>query len=142
MLVAMFDHCLYFNTTALARQLEREWTAAFRPFGLTPPQAFLLRVVLAQPGLLQRELADALAVSRPTATRALDGLQAKGLIERRGSGRDGREWEIHPRPKAIALQEALNEASGAVTARLKKRLGPQEFTDVVARLRGIRSTLP
>src|SRR2546430_7926470 len=139
MLVALSAHCLYFNTTALARQLEREWTAAFRPFGLTPPQAFLLRAVLAQPGLLQRELADALAVSRPTATRALDGLQAKGLIERRGSGRDGREWEIHPRPKAIALQDAINDASAAVTARLKKRLGTPEFTDIVARLRGIRS---
>jgi DNA-binding MarR family transcriptional regulator len=138
----MFDHCLYFNTTALARPLEREWSQAFEPFGLTPPQAFLLRAVLAQPGLLQRELAEALAISRPTATRALDGLQAKGLVERRGSGRDGREWEIHPKPKAVALHDGLNEASGTVTARLKKKLGGQEFTDVVSRLRAIRAALP
>ena len=42
----MFDHCLYFNTTALARVLERQWAEAFKPFDLTPPQAFLLRAVL------------------------------------------------------------------------------------------------
>ena len=50
----MFDHCLYFNTTALARLLEKEWSAAFASFELTPPQAFMLRLVLDQPGLSQR----------------------------------------------------------------------------------------
>ena len=87
----MFDHCLYFNTTALARQLEREWAKAFEPFGLTPPQAFMLRAILDQPGLMQSEIARTLTIARPTATRALDGLMAKGLIERRSSARDGRE---------------------------------------------------
>ena len=69
----MFDQCLYFNTTALARVLEREWTKAFKPFGLTPSQAFMLRAILDKPGLLQSELAAGLAISRPTATRSLDG---------------------------------------------------------------------
>jgi hypothetical protein len=51
----MFDHCIYFNTTALARALEREWTAAYKPFGLTPPQGFMLRAVLAKPGIVQSD---------------------------------------------------------------------------------------
>src|SRR5882724_3934319 len=58
----VFDHCLYFNTTALARLLEREWTAAFAAFELTPPQAFMLRLVLDQPGLASRAPPDQLAV--------------------------------------------------------------------------------
>ena len=136
-----FDHCLYFNTTALARRLEREWAAAFAPFGLTPPQAFMLRLVLERPGLLQRELADALTISRPTATRALDGLQAKRLIERRDSDGDGREWQIHPSPKAVTMKAALNAASAAVTERLKKLLGPGAFQDTVGRLREVRGAL-
>ena len=74
----MFDHCLYFNTTALARAVEREWTATYAPFGLTPPQGFVLRVVLKQPGVLNRELADTLGIARPTATRLVDGLIASG----------------------------------------------------------------
>jgi DNA-binding MarR family transcriptional regulator len=137
----VFDSCLYFNTTALARLLEREWAEAFADHGLTPPQAFMLRLVLEKPGLLQRELADELTISRPTATRALDGLEAKGLIERRWSENDGREWAIHPRPKAVAIRTDLNQASGAVTNRLKKLLGADVFQDIVDRLRGARSAL-
>src|SRR5512143_2821846 len=107
----MFDHCLYFNTTSLARLLECAWSRAFQPFGLTPAQAFLLRVILEKPGLLQRELAQLMTISRPTATRTLDGLQKLGLIERRDSERDGREWEVYPTVQAIALKDRLNAAS-------------------------------
>jgi DNA-binding MarR family transcriptional regulator len=137
----MFDECLYFNTVALARRLEREWAVAFKPFDLSPSQAFLLRSILNQPGLLQRELAAGLAISRPTATRILDGLEAKGLIERRDSGRDGREYEIHPTRKATTLLAPLNEASGKVTKRLKKLLNDEVFADAVNKMRGIRFAL-
>lgn len=137
----MFDHCLYFNTTALARQLEKEWAKAFEPFGLTPPQAFLLRAILDRPGLLQREFAEGMVISRPTATRALDGLMAKGLIERRSSAHDGREQSIFPTPAAIAMRALLNEASVQVGRRLKKLLGTDVFADTVNRIRGVRSAL-
>lgn len=141
MLRPMFEECLYFNTVALARRLEREWTAAFKPFELSPSQAFLLRTILSQPGLLQRELANALAISRPTATRVLDGLEAKGLIERRNSERDGREYAIYPTRKAAAIQIVLNEASGKVTKRLKKLLNEEVFADTVSKMRSVRSAL-
>jgi len=137
----VFDSCLYFNTTALARQLEREWAKAFAHRGLTPPQAFMLRLVLERPGLLQRELADELTISPPTATRALDALEAKGLIERRASESDGREWAIHARPKAVAIKDDLNASSAAVTARLKKLLGATTFQDTVGQLRSVRAAL-
>jgi MarR family transcriptional regulator, temperature-dependent positive regulator of motility len=137
----MFDHCLYFNTTALARRLEREWTQAFADFDLSPPQAFMLRVILAKPGLLQRELADQLSIARPTATRALDFLQSKGLIQRRSGDGDAREVSIHPTAAAVAMRSALNEASGAVTSQLKKALGTAEFSEAVSKIRGVRSVL-
>lgn len=137
----MFDQCLYFNTTALARQLEREWTRAFAPFELTPAQAFMLRTILDRPGLLQRELAAAMVISRPTATRTLDGLVAKALVERRGSEADGREQTLYPAPEALVLRAKLNEASGSVTRRMKRLLGDAVFADAVARIRGVRTAL-
>lgn len=137
----MFDHCLYFNTTALARRLEREWAEAFAPFGLSPPQAFMLRVILAKPGLLQHELAQELSIARPTATRALDFLQAKGLVERCGRDDDKREICLHPTPEAMAIHEALHKASGVVTRRLNRLLGTTEFEATVASIRHARSTL-
>ena len=137
----MFDHCLYFNTSALARRLDKEWSDAFAPFGLTPPQAFMLRAVLDRPGMLQKELSDELFVAKSTATRALDFLSVKGYIERRAGAGDAREKCIFPTRKAADIHTQLNEASGAVTARLKKQLGQSEFTETVAMIKGVRSTL-
>jgi MarR family transcriptional regulator, temperature-dependent positive regulator of motility len=137
----MFDQCLYFNTSALARRLEREWSSAFASFDLTPPQAFTLRAVVDHPGMLQGELAQELAIARATATRALDGLESKGLIKRHSHERDGREQSIEPTDKALAIKASLDNASRAVTSRMKSLLGAAEFSDVVSKLRTIRKTL-
>jgi len=137
----MFDHCLYFNTTSLARVVEKEWTAAFKPFGLTPPQAFMLRLVLARPGLSQYEIADELTISRPTATRLLDGLQALGFAERRAAEHDGRHWAVHPTRKAQGIEEAINTASASVTRRIQQRVGRENFQDTVGKVRAVCAAL-
>jgi DNA-binding MarR family transcriptional regulator len=137
----VFDNCLYFNTTALARLLEKQWAAAFAELGLTAPQAFLLRLVLDQPGLTQRELADAMTIARPTATRALDGLEQRQLIKRRAGDTDAREQHIDPTPAAEAIRGALNAASGNVTRRLKQLLGPPVFEQTVGKIRDVRAAL-
>lgn len=138
---SMFDHCLYFNTHALARTLEREWTKAFKPFGLTPSQAFMLRAILATSGLLQNELAQMLVISRPTTTRTLDGLQKLGLIERRPSASDGRESSIYPTALALTLKDGLHAAGAETTSRLKRVLGSEHFEDTVIKVKTIRSKL-
>lgn len=137
----MFDHCLYFNTAALARLVEREWSQAFRPLGLTPPQGFLLRLVLARPGLSQHEIADALTVSRPTATRLIDGVQALELVERREAEHDARHSEVYPTERALALEQALNAASGAVTRRIQQQIGKDHFLETVDKVRAVCSAL-
>ncbi|MCB1916561.1 MAG: winged helix-turn-helix transcriptional regulator [Rhodocyclaceae bacterium] len=137
----MFDHCLYFNTAALARRLDREWALAYKPFGLTTPQGFMLRAVLARPGRLPSELADDLEIARPTATRALDALQEKGLIHRQVRSADGRQTAIAPTASAIEMGRGLNEASAEVSRRLKHVLGEAGFAETVLRVRDTRSAL-
>ena len=137
----MFEQCLYFNTTSLARKLEREWTLAFKSFGLTPSQAFMLRVILEKPQSYQNALAKEMNITKPTASRGLDGLEKMGLIERLPSADDAREMEIHPTKKAKAMKDGLNAASGEVTKKFKKLLGANEFLNVVAKLRGISEVL-
>jgi DNA-binding MarR family transcriptional regulator len=134
----MFDHCIYFNTTALARRLEQQWAGAFRPLGLTPPQAFFLRAILGRPGRPQRELAETMAVSRPTATRALDALSEKRFIERVPSPEDGREMLVYPTRHSLEIEKALNEASGKVTRHLKAVLGEEAFAETVDSVRSVR----
>ncbi|GCB02720.1 MarR family winged helix-turn-helix transcriptional regulator [Ralstonia sp. SET104] len=137
----MFEHCLYFNTTALARTVEREWAAAYAPFGVTPPQGFVLRVVLKRPGVLNRELAEVLGIARPTATRLVDGLIAKSLVERQPSAEDGREWNLFPTDAALALEAALQAASAKVARRLREHVGTGVFDDTVQAIRDVRSAL-
>lgn len=137
----VFEGCLYFNGTALARLLERQWAQAFAPFDLSPPQGFMVRLVLERPGLLQRELAEALTISRPTATRLLDGLEKKGLIRRRIADGDRRECQILPTPGASKLGPGLNAASGQVTKRLKQLLGSEVFEEAVMNIRRVSSSL-
>jgi len=107
----------------------------------SPPQAFLLHAILEKPGLPPRELATELVISRPTVTRALDGLAGKGLVDRRASSGDGREQCIHPSASAVAIHAALNEASGRVTRRLKRLLGEELLSDTVGKVRSARSAL-
>jgi DNA-binding MarR family transcriptional regulator len=141
MIPVMFDHCLYFNTTALARVVEKEWTSAFKPFRLTPPQGFMLRLILARPGLSQHELATELTISRPTATRLLDGLQALGLVERRDSVFDARHWSIFPSAAAEKIHAALNAASGQVTQKIQRTVGKDNFLQTVDKVREVCSAL-
>lgn len=137
----MFDHCMYFNTMALGRQLERLWTQAFKPFDLTPSQGFMLRAILNRPGMLQSELADTLRIARATTTRALDGLEKRGLVERRSTPKDGRECEIYPTEEAVPLQAGLNAASGQMTTQLKARVGADVFRDFVEQSKFIGGSL-
>jgi DNA-binding MarR family transcriptional regulator len=101
----------------------------------------MLRLVLARPGLSQYEIAGELTISRPTATRLIDGLQALGLVERRAAEHDGRHWSVHPTRKALAMEEGLNAASGAVTRRIQQQIGRDNFQETVGKVRAVCSAL-
>ncbi|MFM0736024.1 MarR family winged helix-turn-helix transcriptional regulator [Paraburkholderia xenovorans] len=137
----MFDHCLYFNSSALARLVEREWGAVYAPFGLTPAQGFVLRVVLASPGSLSSQVADLLGIARPTATRLIDNLCEKQLVERRQGEADGREWYIYPTKAGKALDRPINNASAEIARSLKAKLGAELFESAVYSMHGVRKAL-
>jgi MarR family transcriptional regulator, organic hydroperoxide resistance regulator len=137
----MFDHCLYFNSSALARLVEREWTTAYAPFGLTPAQGFVLRVVLRQPGCLASDVAAVLGIARPTATRLVDTLCEKQLLERRQGEADAREWGLFPTAEGEAIDVPINAASAEVARTLREKVGSDLFETTVAGMRDIRKGL-
>ena len=51
------------------------------PYGVTPQQFQVLRALEDKPGLCHGELVGALGLDKPTATRILQALQAKGWVE-------------------------------------------------------------
>jgi len=66
-------------------------------------------------------LAEKLAVSRPTVTLVVDGLQARGLVERTADDNDRRRVTISMTP---AGEAALAAADAMVAGRLEEILGP------------------
>ncbi len=137
----MFEECLYFNSNALARTVTRIWTEKYRQFDLSPPHAFLLRVVLDKPGLLPRELAEELNLSRSTITRFLDSLEKRDFLMRKATENDGREVQVYPTAKAKRIHRKLNETGKELTQFMGKIVGENELSKVVADIRGIKKLI-
>jgi DNA-binding MarR family transcriptional regulator len=74
-------------TLRLHKQLMTRTLAAH---GTHPGQAFCLRLLAAHDGITQRDLADALHLSRPTVSKMLKGMERAGDIERRPDAADQR----------------------------------------------------
>lgn len=137
----MFEECLYFNTNALARTVTRIWTEAYKQFDLSPPHAFLLRVVLARPGLLPNELAIELGLSRSTVTRFLDSLEQRDFLKRKPTGKDGREVQIYPTARAEKIHRQLDSTGQELTKRMRTLFGNEEISATVETLRKLRRDL-
>ena len=137
----MFEQCLYFNSNALARTVTRLWSEAYRRYDLSPPHAFLLRVVLAKPGLLPRELAEELDLSRSTVTRFLDSLERRNLLTREQAKHDGREFEVYPTPEAQAMHQDLEAIGKKLTERMGELFGDKQLSQTIETLREIRQCL-
>ncbi len=137
----MFEECLYFNSNALARTVTKIWAEAYREFDLSPPHAFLLRTVLAKPGLLPRELAEELKLSRSTITRFLDSLEKQGLLNRKLSGTDGREFQVYPTKQAEAIHQALDNTGKQLSRKMKKIIGTDEVKEMVEQLRSFQKLI-
>ena len=109
----MFERCLYFNINALARRINRIWDEAYQDLGLSPAHAYVLRVVLAEPGISHKGLAEILQLEKSTISRFVNTLQQKGMLQRvRVGGADRREMRLFPTVDAQDLHAAL-EQTGA-----------------------------
>ncbi|MCU7872084.1 MAG: MarR family transcriptional regulator [Candidatus Thiodiazotropha sp. (ex Lucinoma borealis)] len=137
----MFEECLYFNTNALARTVSRVWTEAYKPFDLSPPHAFMLRVVLAKPGLMPRELAKELSLSRSTVTRFLDSLEKRDYLVRKMTTEDGREVQIYPSKAAIEIHKKLDQTGRKLIKLMGKIIGQDDLSQTVSNLRKFQNIL-
>ena len=137
----MFEECLYFNSNALARTVTRIWSDAYKTFGLSPPHAFLLRVVLAKPGLMQRELAGELSLSRSTVTRFLDSLEDRGFLTRKMAAKDGREIQVYPTKQAQAIHKELDQTGKKLTRLMRQLIDQTELSMTISNLRKFQKVL-
>lgn len=99
-----YNQCLYFAANTLARKVEKLALESWKPVKLSPSHAYLLMMVLEQPGLQPCCLADHLQLSPSTITRLIEKLEEKQLVSR---VTEGKTTLVYPSIKGVALLPLL-----------------------------------
>ena len=122
------DSLFGFQISRIARRLRQAVDLELRAYGLTEatwrPLVYVARLGA---GVRQKELAIALGIEGPSLVRLLDGLERRGLIERREDGTDRRARGIHLTAAGRALQRRVAKVSGAVQRRVLAEVAPADL---------------
>jgi DNA-binding MarR family transcriptional regulator len=96
------------------------------PHGVAPQQYQALRVLSEHPGLCHGQLAGALGLDKPSATRLLQTLRRKGWVEMSAHPSHGRKQCLVLSPSGLALAARLEPVRTAIREGLEDGLGPAE----------------
>ncbi len=111
---------------ALARAHRVRLEALLSPHGLHAGQDLLLLAVWHEPGMRQRDIAAALGIEPPTATRMLQRLERSGMVERRADAHDRRAMRVFPTPRSRLLEAAVRRAWSELDQRIIAALGDSD----------------
>ena len=103
----------------MAARLARQVEVGLADVELSLPQYRIL-MFLDEGAVVASKLADHLAVSRPSVTAVVDGLVARGLVERRHDEKDRRRVGHSLTPEGARVLTAADEA---IDARLREIAG-------------------
>ena len=92
-----------------------------------------LRVLMRQDAIRPSELSEHLRIAPRSTTEVLDGLEAKGLIERRPDPQDRRATLVVPTERGTELVATIRAGQGSETERVFDRLSPTD-RDHLARI--------
>jgi len=131
----MFEECLYFNVTKFTRTINVLWEESYRPVGLSPSHAYMLQLILEQPGETPKKLAERMNLKISTVTRFIDSLTAKGLVERRKENRDKRECNVYPTKSGESFKIELKKISKKLHKKVRRILGDINVSDTIEMLK-------
>jgi len=140
-MATMFERCLYFNLNALTRKINRVWESEFRQTGLSAPHAYVMRLVLSEPGMSQKQLAEELHLDPSTVTRFVDALAERRLVRRDTSHTDRRSATVFPTTEGKRLKKKLEKIGEGLFQTMQTGLGDKRFRELVNALREARSAL-
>ncbi|WP_374231364.1 MarR family winged helix-turn-helix transcriptional regulator [Pseudonocardia sp. DR1-2] len=112
---------------------------------LTAPQTGLLRAVATGPGRSQQELAGYLGMPPSRLVALVDGLAARGLVERRRNPDDRRLYALHPTAEGERMLGRVAEVARAHDDELLAALDPAEretLRELLARIAGHQGLTP
>ena len=117
----------------LARRVEARLADRLQALDLSILQFAIMMTVLERPAQTQAAIGQGFDVPAYAISRALDGLEARGLVERRKSSASRRSFEVHVTAAGQALAPQLTAIVGEVNAGVTRSLTAAE-TEQLLRL--------
>lgn len=91
----------------------------------------VIRLVVRAPGLSVGEVAAELGLQPSNASATIRALIARGLLERKQDGRDGRISRLAPTARAQAIRRQREEAWGVLLRARLRRLQPEDAARLI-----------
>jgi DNA-binding MarR family transcriptional regulator len=107
----------------------QDFIDSFARMKLRPAEFSVLSVMARRPGLKQTEIAEELGIKRANFVALMDGLEARGLAERRKADTDKRSHSLHLTPEGVKFVRKMMAVWNDHEQRLVERLGGPEERD-------------
>jgi MarR family transcriptional regulator, repressor for mepA len=121
------------------RKAAEDWIKA-RELGFE--QSFVLGYLVKSPGAIQRDIAAMTRTSAASVTSLLQGLERRGLVERRAEGTDARTKKVFATPAGAEMIDGIGEAMAAADESILAPLDETERAALLALLQKITAELP
>ena len=119
---------MYFVTNALARKMERLAKESWKKVNLSPSHAYLLMLVIDEPGIQPTALSDELHLQPSTITRLIEKLETKKLLIR---ATDGKQTNVYATPKGKELLPKLKQCLAEFYENYSSILGKEESAKLI-----------
>ena len=130
--------CLYFTASALARKIEKLAIESWSKVDLSPSHAYLLMLVIEEPGIKPTSLSKQLQLQPSTITRLLEKLESKKVLTRTY---EGKLTNVYPTPKGKDLLTKLTDCLAEFYGRYSEILGKDESARLVQNMGRIADKL-
>jgi DNA-binding MarR family transcriptional regulator len=134
----MFDHCLYFNISVLARKVGAIWQAEFARVGLSPSHGYLLAAIAENAPVSQKVLSEILELDASTITRLVESLVARGFAKKTAKGKGG---EVDLTDNGRRLHRSVTKAMDRLYNHMQSHFGEERFEEFVDALRSARMSI-
>ncbi|TYR30357.1 MarR family transcriptional regulator [Mesorhizobium microcysteis] len=116
----------------------QDFIESFAKMKLRPAEFSVLAIIARTPGQKQTEIAEQLGIKRANFVALMDGLERRGLAERRKAATDKRSHSLHLTPEGARFVDKMTSVWRNHEERLIERLGGPEaraaLLDLLGRL--------
>ena len=119
----------------LGERSRRRFFETLEPHGFDPREFGLVTVVRNRPGMTQQELASVARIDPSSMVTVLDGLEERGIVERRVDAKDRRRRAVHLTEAGERTWQALQREARKAGMAFLEPLTPEERTQLNELLR-------